>query len=151
MPAYIDTDHEPRPNMVLHLNRRIQKPRTTLKAWANAVLAKLKENIRTNKNGTWAKVKYGLKAGGLALQGTEDDWFVDSPAGSDFATIRVRQGLEAKWRGHIHDGPLVIRPHPPKKCLHFFLDDGSEWFLKKVTLPKRDPRPTINQIRQIRI
>jgi hypothetical protein len=116
--------------------------------YAQKALKILRENIRTNKGGTWKRIQWGLRKGQLALSGTEDQWRVEYTSGFK-VMIKPIDSKVAMWRGHISGA--TIRPKKPTGFLHFFLDDGTEWFLKKVKLPKRDPRPSANQLRFIRI
>jgi len=105
----------------------------------------LRRNIQTGLSGHWTPIQYGKRAGSKALQGTEDQWTLDVK--NKFrAELRPKRQFLKIWRGHMRGKRNPIEAK--KKAMHFVTDTG-EWFLKKVTLPKRDPRPTLTQVKRI--
>lgn len=147
----LDFSGESRPNVRLVLrkgyNARNQKAAAaSLKVFGQRVLNQVQENIRSNMNGSWTPVQWGLKAGSPALLGTEEQWSVQLRSMRQVVIAPRTEEFKKRWRGHILG--MTIRAKT-KRFMHFFLDDGSEWFLKKVKLPTRDPRPTETQIKDL--
>lgn len=144
----LDVDYEPRPNVKLVASQRITgtEAKKRMVMFANKALEILRRNISSQMQGRWPRLTWGKKAGGPALLHTEDHWkvFQNHPKQ---VSIRPIKSKVAMWRGHT--GGTWIYPKK-RKWLHW-VEDGVKIFLKKVKLPKRDPRPTKSQLSRIRI
>lgn len=99
--------------------------------------------------GRWQKVQHdyqgGPNTGDLALQGTEDQWVVEVLS-SRTIKIRPKRQYMKRWRGHIHGMTIKAKRGGPAMPIPFA--DGTK-LLRKVVLPKRDPRPTVSQMVQL--
>lgn len=146
-PAF-DTDAEDRPGLRIKMSSDVpaQKRLAVLWMYANQVLALVRKNIKTNRGGRWAPIKWGPKAGMPALQGTESHWQAKIINGLRAVISPIPSKL-AMWRGHTHGA--LIRPRRAK-LLRFVGYDGSLVFTKLVKLPKRDPRPTREDLERLK-
>jgi hypothetical protein len=144
----LDVDYESRPNVRLKSKRRLTgtKAKKVLIQYAEKALKVLQNNISTNMGGRWPRLTWGKKAGGMALLHTEDHWRIFQNHPTE-VKIRPRKDKVAMWRGHT--GGTWIYPKA-RKFLHW-VENGVKIFMKKVKLPRRDPRPTQSQLSRIRM
>lgn len=144
----LDVDYEPRPGVRLVASQRITgtEAKKRMVMFANKALEILRRNINSQMQGRWPKKTWGKNAGGPALLHTEHHWrvFQNHPKQ---VSIRPVKSAVAMWRGHTKG--MTIYPKN-RKWLHW-REDGVNIFLKRVRLPRRDPRPTKSQLARIRI
>lgn len=144
---------EPRPNV------RVRAPRKYVRGAviraARAVLQQVKDNIDSQLEGRWKPIQYGDRQGDPALITRKNDWIVVRKDKMR-AEVRPRENVAHIWRGHAH-GMRIYSKTPSGMRFR-----GYERYTKgkrkgermwitthMVKLPKRDPRPTVTQIRRL--
>lgn len=115
-----------------------------VKKIALAIAAKCRENVRTNNDGMWTPVQWGPRAGMPALTAWASDWSARFVGSGRWKVLPVRH--QKAWRGHV----AGMEIHP-RKAPYLVFPDGFGRLIraKSVKLPRRDPRPTQQQIREI--